>query len=60
MFNSKTDRCDDCGCRALGIEIEAPIIDNMMSPILFLCKDCDPRLFEKVARRDIDDWLNDL
>lgn len=57
MFNSKINCCDDCGCRALGTEVLAPIVDNDLSPILFICKDCDPRLFERVARRDIDSWL---
>lgn len=58
MNNIKRDRCDDCGCKGLGVMHEAPIGDGVSSPVLFLCRQCDGRSFDSVARRDIDSWLS--
>lgn len=48
-----TSTCDDCGRRGPGVEY----FDHG-APVYFTCKACEPRTFEKVARNDIDAWLN--
>lgn len=57
MADIKCDRCDDCGCKGLGVMHEAHVADHVLSPVLFLCRQCDPTSFDNVARRDIDTWL---
>jgi hypothetical protein len=48
----KTCKCDDCGRTAPGLEYT-----SLGSPVLFVCKHCEPKRFEDVARKDIDSWL---
>lgn len=49
----KTCTCDDCGRRGPGVEYT-----NLGAPVLFVCRACEPKKFEQVARKDIDSWLN--
>lgn len=49
----KTCKCDDCGRTAPGLEYT-----SLGSPVLFVCKNCEPAKFERVARKDIDSWLS--
>lgn len=48
-----TSTCDDCGRRGPGVEYY-----SHSAPVYFTCKHCEPRTFERVARGDIDTWLN--
>ena len=48
-----TSTCDDCGRRGPGIEY----IDHGLS-VYFTCKACEPKTFERAARKDIDRWLD--
>lgn len=57
MNNIKRDRCDDCGCNDLGVEVYAPAADYEMVPVFFVCRRCEPKIFERGAQRDIDSWL---
>lgn len=57
MANIQCDRCDDCGCKGIGVMHEAHIAEEVTSPVLFLCRQCDGVTFEKVARREVDAWL---
>lgn len=47
-----TCTCDDCGAKVPGV-----VVHHYGEPVMFLCKPCAPRLFEGVARRQIDAWL---
>jgi hypothetical protein len=48
----KTCKCDECDHTAPGVEYT-----SLGSPVLFVCKHCEPKGFEKQARQDIDSWL---
>lgn len=49
----KTSTCDDCGRHGPGTEFL-----NDGHAVYFVCKGCEPKPFEKRARRDIDHWLS--
>lgn len=44
----RTSECDDCRARAPGT-----LLHCRGTPVLFLCKRCDPRSFEMIARENI-------
>lgn len=48
----RTCSCDDCGRRGPAVELH-----DRGEPVYALCATCAPKLFERVARRDIDAWL---
>lgn len=48
-----TSTCDDCGRKGPGVEFY-----TYGAPVYFACKHCEPKSFEKAARKDIDSWLN--
>ena len=59
MNSIKRSKCDDCGCDNLGVEVHAPCADGEWVPVFFVCRFCEPKIFENVARQDIDSWLTD-
>lgn len=44
--------CDSCNRRSVGV-----MLHHYGTPVLFQCSTCSPREFERVARRDVDSWL---
>lgn len=50
--NIITDTCDDCGTKAPGV-----VHHQTGTQVMFICKNCDGKMFERHARRDIDTWL---
>lgn len=52
-FKISTSTCDDCGRKGPGTEYF-----SHGASVYFTCKHCEPKHFERTARRDIDTWLN--
>lgn len=48
-----TAECDGCGRRNPGV-----MFHHHGTPVLFLCATCDHQSFERVARQDIDEWVD--
>lgn len=48
-----TATCDDCGQRKPGV-----MHHSHGAPVMFVCKDCGSKQFERAARADVDVWLN--
>lgn len=48
-----TDTCDTCGRHEATV-----LFHHLGAPVLTQCSSCAPKEFERVARRDIDNWLN--
>lgn len=46
-------QCDDCLQEKISV-----IHKHMDTPVLAVCRDCNPRSFEEHAKREIDSWLN--
>jgi hypothetical protein len=47
-----TATCDECGTKAPGVTLHQAGV-----PVMFICKNCDGKMFERQARQDIDAWL---
>lgn len=47
-----TDTCDTCGRKGPVV-----VFHQHDTSVLTQCRQCDPKNFEKQARRDIDAWL---
>jgi transcription elongation factor Elf1 len=48
-----TMTCDECGAKAPGV-----MLHQAGAPVMFICKNCDGKMFERQARQDINDWLD--
>lgn len=48
-----TDTCDTCKAEA----VPGTQHYHLGSPVLFLCRACDPKSFDEIAREDINRWL---
>ena len=44
--------CDTCSVKGPGVELH-----HNGTPVLFQCPKCQPHEFERVARQDVDGWL---
>lgn len=51
--HTTTTHCDECGAKAPGV-----MLHHSGTPVLFVCKNCDPPAFERQARSDISAWLS--
>ena len=47
-----TQECDMCCERKPGV-----LFHHLGSPVMFECRDCNPKAFETQSRHDIDRWL---
>lgn len=49
-----TSNCDSCGTRRCPVAV----MHHNGAPVLAECKSCNSQEFERIARRDIDEWLS--
>jgi hypothetical protein len=47
-----TTTCDECGAKAPGV-----MLHQAGAPVMFICKNCDGKMYERQARQDINAWL---
>ena len=48
-----TQTCDSCGQRAVGV-----MLHFYGAPVLFQCRSCNEHAFDRVAKRDIKEWVD--